>query len=74
MSSSLSAYIRRGGVPLTSQIKYIFQGKYGSPIKKTLSESDCDYLNGLKDAGVDGAETLIELIDKFGEVEIMEEY
>lgn len=33
-------------------------------------ESLEDYLEGLRDAGCEGAEELLELIEKFGEVEL----
>jgi hypothetical protein len=40
----------------------------GGPV--TLTDKDSDYLEGLADAGVDGAEELIEAIRRHGAVEV----
>ena len=41
------------------------------PVK--VGREKIDYLHGLKDAGIEGAEELIEIINKYGEVEIFED-
>ena len=39
-----------------------------------MSESDLAYLRGLRDAGVKGAQTLIEAIEKYESIIVREEY
>lgn len=61
---------------LPNQLKYRLGPRYwnhdgtlgGEPV--TLSSDDLQYLAGLKDGGVEGAEELIDAINKYGAVEM----
>ena len=58
---------------LPDALKYVLQKKFsGSGIDTIMCDGDVPYLNGLKDAGVKGAEELIEAIEKYHEVRIAE--
>lgn len=54
-------------------LKWAMQKKFGSPINRTIGESNIEYLQGLKDAGVDGASDLIDAVEKCGSIELFEE-
>jgi hypothetical protein len=53
------------------QLRDILENKYGYP--SNLDYSDLTYLESLQDAGVEGAEDLIEAIRKHDEIEIYKE-
>lgn len=59
---------------LSDDLKRILQKRYGGTIHSTMSIDDMEYVNGLIDAGVDGAEKLKELIYKHEIIELNEEY
>jgi hypothetical protein len=62
---------------LPKDLKYKIARKYwghdgslgGEPV--IIDKTDYAYFEGLKDAGVEGAEEIINAIDKYGEIEIM---
>lgn len=75
MSSSLvwrEVSPRNQGLP--DSLKYALRKKYGNPVSSILSNQDIDYLSGLRDAGVEGADELITIILDVGEVEVTESY
>lgn len=53
------------------QLRDILQNKFGFPSK--IDHSHIDYLEGLKDAGHEGAQTLIDAIYQFDVIEINQE-
>ena len=64
----------RGKKELPDEIKYILRKKYGEPVKIVLSECDIEYLQGVKDAGVESIETLIKAIEKYHKIIVEEEW
>jgi hypothetical protein len=64
-----------GGKPLPDALKYALQKRYEglggkSGGSRTLSHRDIEYLKGLDDAGVKGAKSLIDAIEKHNDIEI----
>lgn len=60
---------------LPDQLKYILRKRFGGGnYPEILDRTDLRYLEGLADAGVDGAEDLRAAIIEYDEVEILEEY
>lgn len=53
------------------QLRDILEKKYGYP--SNLDHSDISYLEALEDAGVDGADELIEAIRKHDVIQIFKE-
>ena len=75
MSSTLMwEPLRRNKKDLPNEMKYILRKKYGEPVKIVLSERDIEYLQGVKDAGVESIETLINAIEKYQEILVQEEW
>ena len=55
------------------ELKYALRKRFGSLIERVaLNYDDVSYLEGLRDAGVKGAEELISAIEKHDEVVIWE--
>jgi hypothetical protein len=62
-----------GEYPLKEKLRKKFgDGRSGDPT--VLGESALEYLRGLDDCGVKGADTLIEAIEQHGAVEVWEEF
>lgn len=59
---------------LPDRLKFALKKRHGDPVETTLSSSDIPYIEGLVDAGVEGAERLLEIICEVGEIEIWEEF
>jgi hypothetical protein len=59
---------------LPSALKFALREEYGDPVKKIFTSNDIAFLRGLAVGKIDGAESLIELIEKHDEVEVFEEY
>ncbi len=81
MSSSLIARPAKPieGLSLTYDIKIILRKRNGGtdndPIHGLrLTEKDCDYINGLCDAGVKGSHPLLVYLNKHKEIILNEEY
>ena len=75
MSSTLYMYpARRKGIGLAADVKFALRKKYGDIVCVVLTESEVPYLQGLRDGGTEGAQALIDFIDKHGEVLVKEEY
>lgn len=73
MSSNLEWLpVDRKGKCVSDDVKFILRRRYGHPIDLTLDSECIGYLEGLKDAGVNGAEELIKAIDKHGEIVLKE--
>jgi hypothetical protein len=53
---------------LKYQLKVVLEKKVNFPC--VVCCTDLAYLSGLRDAGIDGAEELMELIEKFDEIEL----
>ncbi len=59
---------------LPTALKFALRKRFGEPVRVVVSNSTVPYLEGLRDAGVEGAEKLIDLIEKHGEINLNEEY
>lgn len=70
MSQNLYYSLPSTAKPLPDALKYALRKRRNSPC--TMYISDIPYLQGLADAGVDGAQQLIELIERHEEVEVFE--
>lgn len=58
---------------LPDELKYILQKRYEGYIEGvTIGPKSLNYLEGLKDAGVKGAEELMELIEQHEKIRIWE--
>ena len=57
---------RYKGLPI--QLRYILEKKWCFP--KVVDLSDIPYFQGLNDAGIEGAEELIDIIKQFIEIEL----
>lgn len=55
------------------QLKSVLRKRYGLHERQIISGEDLYYLHGLRDAGVVGAEELIEAIGKYGRIVISDE-
>lgn len=56
---------------LPDDLKRALQKRYDTPLlDHCLDDSDLSYLEGLRDAGVKGAQELINAIEKHGRIEI----
>ncbi len=53
---------------LPFQLRCVLERKWSFPV--VVGYSDIAYLEGLKDAGIEGAEELMELIHQFEEIEL----
>jgi hypothetical protein len=60
--------------PLPDRLKHALQKRYSSPLHTKITGAECDYLEGLRDAGIDGAEELLEAVLQHGEIELSEVY
>lgn len=75
MSSSLEWEPRnRERESLPDELKFVLRKRYGEPVSSIIDDSDLAYLAGLRDAGIEGAEDLIEAINKYGEIHVKEHY
>ncbi len=50
---------------LSDAMKYALRKRFGEPVHVQMSEQHVSYLNGLADAGIEGAEDLIAAIEKY---------
>lgn len=62
-----------GNASFPDELKYALRKRYGDFVKTRLDTEAIPYLEGLRDAGVSGADDLIQLIAKNGRYEIWEE-
>lgn len=66
--------MQRKSQSLPDALKYVLQKKASGTVDAVMGEHDLAYLNGLKDAGIKGAQELIEAIEKHGEVVVHEQF
>lgn len=72
MSSNLYWRARPTGEKVLSyELKKALQNRH-YPADCTFYEHDISYLEGLRDAGIADAQKLIDGIEKYGEIEVME--
>jgi hypothetical protein len=67
---------RPAGNHLPDALKFILRKRFrgdGPCVRRTMGSADLDYLRGLADADVDGAQDLIDAIDQHGDVELEEQ-
>ena len=76
MSSTLTVEpTQRKKQNLSSDLKFILRKKFGGTInQQIIDEYDLSYLKGLLDCGITDAQILIDLIGKFGELTLNEEW
>lgn len=75
MSSSLTWRPRKvENQTLDMNLKFALRKKYGDCIDHIFSRDDIGFLEGLAAADVEDAQKLIELIEKYDEVEVKEEW
>ena len=72
MSTNLMWKPKGSGDCLSKDLRRVICKKYGDG-QCTLSFDDLDYLEGLKDAGVDDADALIDAINDHDEIIIWQE-
>ena len=58
---------------LDDALKFALRKRHGGHVDTVMTAADISYLQGLRDAGVKDADTLIEAIEKHGEVAVREE-
>lgn len=58
---------------LDDALKFALRKRYGPTIHTTLDSSDFEYLEGLRDAGVKDADTILDAIEKYGQISLFEE-
>jgi len=78
MSSTLMWRPPHRGKELPDALKYALCKRWADQSIRTVfsNEDGCDmaYLQGLRDAGVDGAQELLDAVKRYGEVEVWEQY
>lgn len=75
MSSDLCwAPANRNMKDLSDAIKFVLRKRFSGHVEGVLSKGDLPYLEGLRDAGIDGAEQLMEAILKYDDVFVQERY
>ena len=74
MSSTLYLEpVKRKKKVLSDQLKLILQRRYGT-IDAIFNEDDRPYFLGLLDSGIEDAKTIIEAIEKHGEIHLIEQF
>lgn len=58
---------------LDDALKFAIRKRYGGTVDTVMTSEDVPYLEGLRDAGVKDAKTLIEAIEKYGSIYVREE-
>ena len=57
---------------LSDHLKYALRKRFDGHVDVTMNESDAQYLQGLRDAGLKDAQTLLDAIAKHGEIRVFE--
>lgn len=60
------------GKGLPDKLKFVLRERFEYPVRVEFDEHTIGYLQGLHDAGVEGAEELIEAIEKHGRIQVFE--
>jgi hypothetical protein len=58
---------------LPTGLKWAFQKRFNGSIHAMLCTNDIPYLEGLRDAGIEGAQELIDAIDQYECIDLIEE-
>lgn len=58
---------------LPDELKFVLQKRFGYPVSRDFDNSDYWYLRGIEDAGVKGADDLLDAIGRHGTVHVQEE-
>jgi len=66
--------VNREQKDIPDALKYVLQKREGGTVRTTMGHNDILYLRGLMDAGVKGAEELIEAIEKHDQVFVHEQF
>lgn len=78
MSATLKYRPAGQGKDLPDELKYALRKRYDGTIHKMVFRKDdaidMAYLAGLRDAGVKGADVLLEAIEKHSDIEVWEQY
>jgi hypothetical protein len=74
MSTTLSWRPIHDGKSLPDHLKFKLRSRYNLDTWREFSNSDREYLQGLVDCDVEGAKELMELIERYGSVELKLEY
>ena len=75
MSSNLEWFpLDMKGKGLPDALKFALRKRFEEPVDMVMDETYVSYLHGLIDAGVDGASSLLEAIEKHGAVRVQEVY
>lgn len=75
MSSSLTwEKVRQNKKTLSYNAKYALRKKYGEPVDTVLTRSDIEYLEGLRDSGMEELTDLIDILYGNEEIALLEEY
>lgn len=72
MSATLTYSIIPESKSLPFELKQILQSRYSFPM--TIDYSHIQYLSALADVHIKGAQQLIDVIEKYGQVELKLEY
>ena len=59
---------------LSDELKLTLRKRYDETIATNMDEHDIPYLEGLRDAGVEDADKLIEAIKKYGSIMVREQF
>lgn len=59
---------------LDCSLKFALQKRFGSPVSIVLTSDHNDYLRGLADAGVKDAQTLLDAIEKYDSIDVVETF
>ena len=57
---------------LDDKLKFALRNRCGGTVDTILTTQDLSYLNGLTDAGIKDAETLVDAIEKHGSIRVFE--
>lgn len=71
MGQNLYYRVKPKGRDLDDQLKFILRKNRSLPA--SFDESDINFLKGLEAAGIKDSDTLIEAIEKYGEITVYEE-
>lgn len=76
MSSTLYFQPRQTGEKqLPDELKFVLRdGKYFGGLPRVVHNYDLSYFHALADANIKGAQKVIDAIEKYGEVELREEF
>ena len=65
---------KRKSESLPDALKFVLRDKLGVEGRVRFGHEQLAYLRGLRDAGIEGAQELIDIIDKYEEVDLWLKY